>query len=626
MPAGNRQPRPLFLSLCIAITCVTAVAFAPAHAGQRARPAEIARPAAQHSGPRVCGQSILRSPFDYDGATGAYVSGTPGLPTYGTPGTDFPNDTEGVVIPAGTGSYTSYQLDPNAVYYLLPGEHFGGFMANSGDAFVGGYSQGQPTVLDGDYGSAMKWAVDSNSSAGDQSDVTVEYLTVEKFLPPGNSAVINPDSNTGWTISHDTITLNVDGAGVILGAGNKLEDSCLTLNGQYGFQSEDTNSWGQDSLTGGPYDITVTGNEISENDTCDFSGLLTNSEVGWHRVNPVPKADQNSHCRPVKPQGDEGGFKLWHTNGVMVKGNYIHDNWGPGAWVDTDNANTNITGNTFTGNEGQAVFEEISYNFSITDNYMADNGWTNGLADAKFPTAAVYVSESGSDREFGGISNCSDSACFPRSYRSQSVVSGNTLVNNGGSIFLWQDSNRFCSDGFDKTCTLVAGGTRGPFTIAACRAHLPGAAVSLKTYAGIKTGSPREDWWDGCQWRTENVLVTRNTIDFTRKAVRDCNARDWPDCGAGGIFAEYGAPPGHEPHWAVATQLTFHSGDVWSHNTYHGPSTFFGWNQGNGDDPVSWANWTGKVSRGDRCGSPTDRRSGACKGPFGQDAHSAFHG
>jgi parallel beta-helix repeat protein len=620
MPAGNRQP----FSLCIAITCVTAVALAPIHHAQGSRPEAVLRPAAQHVGPRVCGQPVLRSPYDYDGSSGPYLSGAPGLPTYGGPGTDFPGDTEGVVVPAGTGSYASYQLDPNTVYYLLPGVHHGGFMANSGDTFVGGYYQGQPAVLSGEYTPTMRWAIDSNSSAGDQSDVAVEYLTVEEYLAPGNSAAINPDSNTDWTISHDLITLNVDGAGVILGAGNTLEDNCLTLNGQYGFQSEDTNSWGEDSLTGGPYGVTVAGNEISENDTCDFSGLLTNSAVGWHRVNPVPKADQNPHCRPVKPQGDEGGFKLWHTNGVSVTGNYIHGNWGPGAWIDTDNANTNIAGNTFTGNEGQAVFEEISYNFSITGNYMADNGWTNGLADAKFPTAAIYVSESGSDRRFGGISTCSDSLCFPGSYRNRSVVSGNTLVNNGGSIFLWQDSNRFCSDGFDKTCTLVGGPSR-PFTISACRTQLRTASLSLRTFTGNKTGSPAEDWWDGCQWRTENVLVTHNTIDFSPRAIPHCNRRAWPDCGAGGIFAEYGAPPGHEPHWTVATQLTFFSGDVWSHNTYNGPSTFFAWNQGNGDNPVSWANWTGKVSRGDRCGSAGDHKSGYCRGPFGQDSRSAFH-
>src|SRR5258708_18336425 len=36
-------------------------------------------------GRRVCGQSILNSPYSYTGRAGPYSSGTAGLPTYGTP-------------------------------------------------------------------------------------------------------------------------------------------------------------------------------------------------------------------------------------------------------------------------------------------------------------------------------------------------------------------------------------------------------------------------------------------------------------------------------------------------------------------------------------------------------------
>jgi len=56
--------------------------------------------------------------------------------------------------------------------------------------------------------------------------------------------------------------------------------------------------------------------------------------------------------------------------------------------------------------------------------------------------------------------------------------------------------------------------------------------------------------------------------------------------GAGGIFSEYGsaaAAPYHSP--AIAAQLTFHQGYSWSDNIYHGPSTFYAWNQGNWKTP-----------------------------------------
>ncbi len=582
--------------------------------------------APQKSAPQICGRPVLQSPFSYHGKTGRYRSGTAELPTFGRSGTDFPADTRGVVLPAGVHSYANYQLDPHTVYYLLPGTHIGSLMADTGDSFVGGFYLGQDSILSGDYSSSQAWAIDSNSTDGDQSGITIEYLTIEKYEPNGNSAAVNPDSNTGWVIRNNLITLNVAGAGVILGSGNVLSHNCLTLNGQYGFQSEDTNSWGEDSLTGGPYGITVVDNEISYNDTCDYEGLLDNSAIGWHNHNPVPPKYRNPYCGTVQPDGDEGGFKLWQTNGVTIKDNYIHGNWGPGAWVDTDNANTTFVGNTITSNEGEAIVEEISYNFSITDNYLANNDWIDGLSNQDFPQAAIYISESGSDTTFGGVPACAETACANQpSYRDESVITGNTLVNNGGNIFLWQDSNRYCSDGSDGICTLVDGGPKGPFTISNCSANLPTASINTTDYIGNKTGSPLEDWWDGCLWRTENVSVTSNTIDFDPADVLDCNHRDWPDCGAGGIFAEYGSPPDNVPGWVIPTQLTFFQNDTWADNVYNGPSTFYAWNQGNGDNPVSWADWVGAVKKGDKCQTSNDRQSGYCKGPFGQDADSTYN-
>jgi hypothetical protein len=586
----------------------------------RALPAKVAPPRVT----RVCGQSILRSPYSYAGAPGAYRSGTPGLPTYGRPGSDFPRDTAGVIVPTGTNDFSSYQLKPDTVYYLVPGTHTGGFQADTNDAFVGGRSGDTATVLTGDYSSGGE-AIDSNETNGNQPGVTIEYLTVEKYQPDVDAATINQNSNTGWTIRYNTVTLNVPGAGVMAGAENTLEDNCLTLNGQYGFQSSDVNGWGHDSLTSGPYDVIVADNEISYNDTCDLSGLINNKTIGWSNHDPVPAQYRNPECGKVFGDGNQGGFKLWQTDGVTIKDNYIHDNWGPGGWADTDNANTTWTGNTITGNEDAAIIEEISYNFSITHNYLADNDWIDGLGNPSFPQAAIFISGSGSDTAFGGVSACPETACAGQeSYRDRSVISDNELVNNGGSVFLWQDSNRNCADGYDGVCTLVDGGPSGPFTIPACKSNLPSASVNTTTYASRQTGSPARDWWVGCLWRTENVSITGNTIDFNPADIMDCNQTAWPDCGAGGIFSEYGSPPDKGPDWVVATQLTFFQDDVWSDNTYNGPSTFFAWNQGNGDNPVSWTEWTGRISRGDRCSSASERQSGYCVGPFGQDAGSTY--
>ena len=573
----------------------------------------------------VCGQPILNSPFNYNGAAGPYSSGTAGLPTFGTAGSDFPHDTAGDVLPAQTKDYASYQLQPDTVYYLLPGTHIGTFEADTGDAFVGGRANGTPTVMSGNYLKSESVAIDSNSTNGNQTGVTIEYLTIEKYTPGQNAAAINQETNTGWTIQYNTLTLNVPGAGIFAGADGTIKDNCLTLNGQYGFQSARVNPWGADSLTTGPYNITAEGNEISYNDTCDYEGLLNNSAIGWKNYNPVPAADRNPNCGTVTPDGDQGGFKLWQTDGVTIKNNYIHNNWGPGAWADTNNANTTFTGNTFTNNDGPAIVEEVSYNFSITNNYMADNDWAGGLNNAGFPQPAIYVSESGSDTANGEVPACPEASCSGQgAYPTQSVISGNTLVDNGGSIFLWQNSNRHCDDGFDDACTLVGGAASGPFTEKACGANLPTATINTSTYVGNRTGSPSEDWWDGCQWQTAHVSVTKNVIDFNPANIKFCNKTDWQDCGAGGIFSEYGGPNGSAPGWEVPTQLTFFQHDVWADNTYNGPSTFWAWNQGNGDNPVTWADWTGSVAAGDKCSSAGEHQSGFCTGPFGQDAGSTY--
>jgi parallel beta-helix repeat protein len=586
-------------------------------------PVQVAQPQA------VCGTSFLNSPFSYAGTAGQYRSGTAGLPTYGAPGTDFPAATAGVVLPAGTHSYAAYQLPAKTVFYLLPGKHVGAFQASAGDAFVGGLAYGVATVVSGEY-QGLTTAFDSNFSDGDTPGVTIEYLTIEKFSPGADAAAINQSANTGWTLRSDTVTLNVPGAGVIAGADNVLEDNCLTANGQYGFQAFATGNWGKDALTGGPYDITVEGNEISYNDTCDFEGLLTNKQVGWNNRDPVAAQYRNPHCGTVHGDGNQGGFKLWETNGVTVRGNLIKGNWGPGAWVDTNNANTTFTGNSFTRNDAEAIIEEISYNFAITGNYMAYNGWAIGLDNPGFPTPAVYVSESGSVPGPTGVPACGEPSCAGQpSYPAQSAISGNELTDNGGGVFLWQNSNRYCSspDPSTDACTLVRAGSAGSagFTVAGCKANLLSASINPGSLVGDLTGSPPRDWWDGCQWKTASVGVSGNAISFQPSDLPGCVPAVWPACGANGLFSEYASyGPYSSPYsWAVDSQITFGQGNQWSGNAYIGPSTFYAWNQNN---PVSWADWTGSVAGGDRCGSAVEHANGGCTGPFGQDAGSSLSG
>ena len=583
----------------------------------------IGATSAGSTGRPICGQSVLHSPFDYTGPAGPYTSGTSGLPTFGAPGADFPDAVAGQVLAPETADYQNWQLSPNTVYYLEPGVHNGSFSANSGDVFVGGFADGVVSTLDGQY--SRRTAIDSNISIGEQTDVSIQYLTIQKFTPYVDQTAINQTGNAGWKLLNSTVTLNVPGGGMFAATDAVLRNNCLTENGQYGFQSAQTIKG--DSLTGGPYNVWVENNEISYNDTCGLSGLLTNPGLGWHEHNPVPARYRNPRCGSVQGTGNQGGFKLWGTNGVMIRNNWIHHNWGVGGWADTNNANTTWAGNTITDNENGAIWEEISYNFSITNNYIARNNLTDGPGNPRFPMPAIYISESGSDSKNGGVPACTMPSCVKSrmpGYPGRSVIQNNTLVDNGGGVFLWQNSNRRCNDGFDNVCTLMRGGAAGPFSMAGCAANLPGATLDRTTYVGNVTGSPAQNYWDGCMWETQNVTVTRNRTDFNPANIPGCTDRTWPACGANGMFSEYGGPNSSAGGADVPTQITFFQSNRWSNNVYNGPSTFYAWNQGNPENPVSWDQWTGPVDRGDKCTSPEQRRSGSCTGPFGQDAGSTF--
>ena len=167
-------------------------------------------------------------------------------------------------------------------------------------------------------------------------------------------------------------------------------------------------------------------------------------------------------------------------------------------------------------------------------------------------------------------------------------------------------------------CTLVDGGA---FTLSNCGTNWATAAVNTTTYVGSVTGSPAADYWDGCQWETENVAITGNTITNIPANIAGCNAAAWVACGANGIFSDY-VNPTTAPPWAVGSMITFWRGDKWSGNTYYGPPNLYAWLQNN---TVTWAQWTGLLSAGDLCSSGGETVSAKCAGPFQQDYASGYY-
>jgi hypothetical protein len=427
-----------------------------------------------------------------------------------TPSQNLPN----LVASANPG--TTFWLS-RGVYTFGPGR-YNQVEPQNGDVFIGAPG----AVIDGKQ-------VNYYAFGGQATHVTIEYLTIENFGTRGgnqNEGVVNHDSGDGWIMEHDTVSGN-GGAGMMIGSNDVVEFNCLTQNGQYGF-----NAYGDNGVS----NVVVSNNEISFNDTFGYD------------------ITRDTNC------GCAGGGKFWETTGAVVTDNYVHDNQDPGLWVDTDNAGFNISGNYIAHNSAAGLIYEISYNALISHNTFVDNGWGEGPSQGLgFPTTALYISESGSDPRVNSAYNTSFN------------VVGNDFIDNWGGVVLWENANRFCSDGSDGVCTLV---NPSVFTVSSCKAHL-----------ATSKASQIPDYYDGCRWKTQNVNVSDNTFQLTASHVPGCTTAN--GCGFNGVFSEYGSSAPFKGT-AVEGHITFDQNNHFFKNTYIGPWSFMIHEQGT---KVSWAKW-----------------------------------
>jgi hypothetical protein len=299
---------------------------------------------------------------------------------------------------------------------------------------------------------------------------------------------------------------------------------------------------------------------VSERRRVDYNEISYNDTFGYDTTS-------GDDC------GCAGGGKFWQTTNATVTDNYIHDNQDPGLWVDTDNAGFNISGNYIANNSAEGLVYEISYNALISNNTFVDNAWGKGPnLGLGFPDPALYISESGSDPR------------VKTAYNTSFNVVGNDFIDNWGGVVLWENANRFCSDGSDGVCTMVDPST---FTLSSCGANLA-------------TSNPNQtpDYYDGCRWKTQNVNVSDNTFQLTASHVPNCTEAN--GCGFNGIFSEYGSTAPFQGT-AVEGDITFDQNNHFSQNTYIGPWNFMAHEQGT---VLSWPQWQA--------------------GPYSQDSGSTF--
>ena len=180
-------------------------------------------------------------------------------------------------------------------------------------------------------GHKVEVAATPTAFSGSASDVTIRGLAIEKYANRAQVGAIEARVGRHWIIEGNLVYRN-HGVGILGGATSVIRGNRTLLNGQLGLAA----------IGAG---ILVEDNEVAFNNTRGFNHY-------W----------------------EAGGTKFVLTEDLMVRGNHVHHNHGPGLWTDIDNIRTTYEGNLVYQNDYVGIFHEISFDAIIRNNIVALNG------------------------------------------------------------------------------------------------------------------------------------------------------------------------------------------------------------------------------------------------------------
>lgn len=207
---------------------------------------------------------------------------------------------------------------------------------------------------------------------GHADDVTISGFEITGYVPKIQHAPIiaktheAQEGGNGWVVEYNEVHHNAT-AGISLSDRSTMRRNRVHHNGQIGVKV----GWA-------PNGALVEENEIFDNNPEDLMD-------GW----------------------EDGGGKFAVTRGIVVRGNYVHGNHGPGLWTDIDNVDSLHANNVVVGNTRMGIYHEISYSAVIRDNVVVGNGladhdwlWGAGVAVAASQEVEVahnYLSGNGNE-------------------------------------------------------------------------------------------------------------------------------------------------------------------------------------------------------------------------------------
>src|SRR3954447_14263310 len=203
----------------------------------------------------------------------------------------------------------------------------------SGKVFVD-EGAGRVYLADNPSGHTVELGLARQAFSGGADNVTVQGLTVEKFANEGQVAAVG--SRYNWSVVNDEIRFN---HGIGVGEAALISGSFIHDNGEMGIAMSFVRP-----PAGSPFQ--VLNNEISGNNYAGYD-----------------------------PNWEGGCCKFGVVNGLVVSGNYIHDNLGKGLWSDGDNFNVVLDNNRIINNQYNGINYELSFNAIIRNNDIEGNGF-----------------------------------------------------------------------------------------------------------------------------------------------------------------------------------------------------------------------------------------------------------
>lgn len=182
-------------------------------------------------------------------------------------------------------------------------------------------------------GHKVEIAIAPFAFGGPAINVTIQNLTVQKYASVPQEGAIQ--AQQGWVVEHCEVRQN-SAAGIGTKTDTRVSQCNIHHNGQIG-------------ITGDGNSIVIENNEVWANNTRGF-------DYGW----------------------EAGGVKIALGRNIVMRGNRVHDNAGPGLWCDGSCRNTLYERNVVEGNQGAGIYHEVSYSAIIRDNVLIHNGLAGG--------------------------------------------------------------------------------------------------------------------------------------------------------------------------------------------------------------------------------------------------------